>query len=362
MDFIMNNKNLKKLNEELGMNDYSQLPCPERIIRKVDEMITHDNRERKIFLSRRIRQAFIATALVLSITGLSVIAATFGWHKKLMEYFGNPSDEQMELMNGSFDVPMLSKSHNGYTVNVLNTLADRHVIYVLYELVLPEETIMTMAEAEGFMSQIIHGAYLKNDKTVVEKGAVTIGVGSHEILGVDKNKITICEYMGINAGISDECVVTLSVGNMRYIDETEIYADKFHVFDRENSQIVGDFQITQSWNFKYEDIGRSIDVNKPLDINGYNTNTLSKIDISPISVWIIAEGDAVPTALNPVIKFKDGSVITYNSKDENAYAMFSSYADGSGKGYSTIGYVFGQIVDLSTIDCIVVGDQMVEIN
>ena len=358
----MNNKNLKKLNQELSLDDYSQLPCPERIMRKVDEKIAHDSPERRVFMKRSTVRILAATILILSVTGLGVLAATFGWHTKFMEYFGNPSDEQRELVNGSFDAPMLSKSDNGYTVNVLNTLADKHMIYVLYELILPEKTEFSTEEADWyFRHELIHGVYLEHDKKGVEKSAVTAGIGGYDILAVDKSKITVCEYMSINAEISDECVVTLSVGNKKYVDETEIFVGDTQIYNRENAQIVGDFNVTQSWNFKYEDTGKSIDVNKALDLNGYNTNTLSKVDISPISVWIIAEGDPVPTALNPIIRFKDGSEITYNSKYENAHAIFTSYADGSGKGYSTLGYVFETIVDLSTIDCIIVGDQTIEI-
>ena len=358
----MNNKNLKKLNQELALNDYSQLPCPKRIMRKVDEKITHVIPERRFFMKRSAVRTLVATILILSLTGLGVLAATLGWHAKFMEYFGNPSDEQMKIVDGSFDAPMSSKSHNGYTVNVLNTLADRHMIYVLYELILPEKIELSTEEAEQyFRHELIHGIYLEHDKKGVEKSVMTAGIGSYDILDVDKNKITICEYMGINAEISDKCEVTLSVGNMKYVDETEIFVGDTQIFNRENAQIVGDFQITQTWNFKYEDIGKSIEVNKNLDLNGYNTNTLSKVDISPISVWIIADGDQVPTALTPIIRFKNGCEITYNSKDKNAHAMFTSYADGSGKGYSTLGYVFETIVDLSTIDCIIVGDQTIEI-
>ena len=131
----MNNKRLRMLNDELSLNDYAEAPNSQSIIEKVNNSINADPAERRLFMRRKFISSALVAALILSIASLTVIAATLGWHHKLIEYFNNPTDEQMELMNGAFDAPMVSGTDNGYTVNVLNTLADKHGIYVLYDAV-----------------------------------------------------------------------------------------------------------------------------------------------------------------------------------------------------------------------------------
>lgn len=319
-----------------------------------------------------MRRKFISSALVavliLSIASLTVIAATLGWHHKLIEYFNNPTTEQMELMNGAFDAPVASKSDNGYTVNVLNTLADKHGIYVLYELVLPADKELSELTVEEYMQDITHSVLVKQKEIMANNNAMMMGVGSHRILDVDKNKITLCDYTGTSSEIVGDSMINLTVRHNKYVDEdVSTFVDgeqiQTHYPTTSKKIVKGDFEIDVSWNFKYKDVGKSVVVNKKLDINGVNDNTLNQIDISPISVWIIAEGDAIPTAMRPVIKFTDGTEITYDSRDREAYAMFSNYQTGdNSKGYSTLGYVFDEITDIKTIESITIGDQIIKVN
>ena len=63
------------------------------------------------------------------------------------------------------------------------------------------------------------------------------------------------------------------------------------------------------------------------------------------------------------MKFKDGTTLTYNAKDKNAYGMFSNYQVGDNKkGITTLGYVFDKITDIKTIESITIGDQIIEVN
>ena len=362
----MNNKRLRMLNDELGLNDYAKAPNSQSIIEKVNNSINADPVERRLFMRRKFISSALVAALILSIASLTVIAATLGWHHKLIEYFNNPTAEQMDLMNGAFDAPMVSGTDNGYTVNVLNTLADKHGIYVLYELVLPPDKVISETNVDEFMRNITHFVYLEQKKSIENDNAILSGIGKHKILGVEKNKITLCEYNGLAGEIADEYKVRLSVGNMKYVDNSVKFgntSEEVTVFNRENAEICGDFNIYLTWNFKYEDKGKSISVNEKLDINGINNNTLNRIDISPISIWIIAEGDAIPSAINPVVKFKDGTTLTYNAKDKNAYGMFSNYQTGdNNKGYTSLGYVFDEITDIKTIESITIGDQIIKVN
>ncbi len=362
----MQNKRLHSLNRELGLHDYKEAPRTQAVLEKVRARIYADTAERKIVMKRKLIGPVLAATLLLSALGLTVFAATTGWHQKLIEYFNHPTEKQMELMQGAFDTPMISGTDNGYTVNVLHTLADKHGIYVLYELILPSDKEVSEDTVDDFLMQINHMVLVEQKGYSNNDNAFLGGIGSHQILGVERNKIILCEYFGLAGEIASEYKVSLTVGNMRYVDTAAEFGDaseNIRVSNKENAALVGDFHIHLTWNFKYEDKGRSITVNEKLDINGYNENTLVQVDVSPISVWIVAEGDAIPTAIRPVIRFTDGTEITYDSRDENAYAMFSSYLTGDySKGYSTLGYVFAEITDVSTIESITIGDRVIPVS
>lgn len=264
----MNNKRLCMLNKELGLNDYTEVPNIQATIKNVNNSINANFTERRLYMRRKFINLALVTVLFISITSLTVIATTLGWHYKLIEYFKNSSIEQMELMNGSFDAPMVTESDNGYTVNVINTLADKHGVYVLYELILPVDKNISELNINDYMKDIVHGLYVKSKNLLNNNGAVSMGISNFKILEVQKNKITLCEYIGISSEISDECMLILSVMNNK---------------KEASSQSDDNFNINLSWNFKYKNIGKSITVNRKLDNSGINNTTLNQIDISPNS-------------------------------------------------------------------------------
>lgn len=343
----MNKNRLYELKNELGILDKSTVPDTEKIIGDVFEkagIVTYKkNTFRRI---KTVRIIAVAAFITVAVT-FTVLAATLGWHEKLMEHFGNPTKEQMELMNGGFDAPAVSGTDNGYTVNVINTLADNHGLYVLYELILPEHYDMSKPQAREYMTEIYHRVLVSPAKDETDGVLMSMGVGRNVIMEADKNKIVVCEYIGLAKGVSDECKVSLAVGDSYYIDP---------------QTISGNFNIKLSWNYRYEDVGRTIDVQRPLKVNEVNDNTLVKIDISPISVWVVVEGDDILTGIRPIIRFVDGTVLEYDTKDRESIAMFSSYLDERHpKGVSTLGYVFDSITDPTTIQSITVGDCVVEL-
>ena len=216
----MNNKRLRMLNDELGLNDYAEAPNSQSIIEKVNNSINADPVERRLFMRRKFISSALVATLILSIASLTVIAATLGWHHKLMEYFNNPTAEQMELMNGAFDAPMVSGSDNGYTVNVLNTLADKHGIYVLYELVCPPNKEINSLNVETYM-QDVSRMLTVSERTQSNNAIMGMGVSSPKILSVKNNVITLVNYLGINGEIYDNQKLTLTVKHNKVVDDTE---------------------------------------------------------------------------------------------------------------------------------------------
>ena len=180
----MNNKRLRILNDELGLNDYAETPNSQAIAEKVNNSINADPAERRLFMRRRFINSALVTALILSIASLTVIAATSGWHHKLMEYFNNPSAEQMKLMNGAFDAPMISKADKDITVNVIQTLADNHGIYVLYEVEMNEN--IQPNESLSWEKQKLKIQYRNGDKKIGNGG-----YAYSKVISKEDNKYTM---------------------------------------------------------------------------------------------------------------------------------------------------------------------------
>ena len=365
---MMNNKRLRTLNAELCLNDYAEAPNPQSIIEKVNNSINEDPAERRIFMRRKFISSALVAVIILSIASLTVLAATFGWHHKLIEFFNNPSAEQMELMEGAFDAPMVSGTDNGYTVNVLNTLADKHGIYVLYELVCPPNKEINSLNAETYLCDVLRGLTISDEqKTEDVYGA---GISSQKIISVKDNVITLMYYNGVTGEITPNQTITLTVTHNKYVDDTDntfIEGNKptlqFNNSVRSvRKAIKGDFDIVVSWKFKYDNIGKSFNLDRKLNLNGVNDNVLKTVDVSPISIWITVEGDYVLGMLAPIVKFTDGTEFQYTGRDnfENTFSMFSNYQTGdNSKGVSTLGYVFDKITDIKTIESITMGDQII---
>ncbi len=355
-------KRLCKLHKELGLKAIENAPDTQSIIKKVNVTLDTERAERNVFSKRKFAHAVLVAILILSVASFATIAATMGWHHKLIEYFNNPTAKQMELMDGAFDTPMVSGTDNGYTVNVLHTLADKHGIYVLYELVPPPEKEIDAQNVEAYMQDVAHGLVMPKT-TQIRDGAFGIGISSSKIVSVDNNVITLMEYTGCAMEIDEVQKLTLSVQHNQYTDDVE---NTFGSAICDAKKITkGDFAISVSWDFQYKSAGKSFQVDKKVDINGVNNNILKSVDVSPISIWITAEGDDALGALAPIIKFTDGTEMQYTCRDnpEKTYAMFSNYQVGDNKkGISSLGYVFDNITDIQTIESITIGDQIIKVN
>ena len=61
----MNNKRLRMLNDELGLNDYAEAPNSQSIIAKVNNSINADPVERRIFMRKKLNHRIILLAELL---------------------------------------------------------------------------------------------------------------------------------------------------------------------------------------------------------------------------------------------------------------------------------------------------------
>lgn len=351
------NQRLDRLKKELCFEKDVKVANIEEITKKVYFLIRQDKCAKNVRTKRYFRPV-LAAAVLLCAAGISAVAASFGWHEKLLEYFHYPTEEQLKMVENAVDTPMATGSDNGYTVNVLNTLADRHGIYVLYELLLPAGKELDPQETQEYVKDMTRGISISFG--TIDENNMLVGVGRREILNTEKNKITMFEYMGTGGNLYENQPITLTVAHNRFVSMTDSSSDEMIGGTYAQKAEKGDFAISVRWDFAYRDTGKSFVVDKKLDLNGSNDNILKTVDVSPISVWITAEGDDIQNATVD-IQFKDGTRCSYSNKtDRNAFGMFANNLTGNTRqGITNIGYVFNEIMDVDTIYSITIGDQTV---
>ena len=334
----MNNKRLRMLNDELGLNDYAEAPNSQSIIEKVNNSINADPIERRLFMRRKFLGSALVAILILSIASLTVIAATLGWHHKLIEYFNNPTAEQMELMNGAFDAPMISKTDNDITVNVFQTLADNHGIYVLYEVELQED--IKPNENISWEKERLKIQYKNTDKKIGSGG-----YAYSKVIGKDKNKYTM---LYIRTGVGE-------IANQKLTFELE-GLKKVYLFpneERAEYEKISNCKFSFEWDFEYVNSGTTWNINQKI-YNG--KGVITDVDISPISLWITITGEQIDDIKDIKMQFNDGYKIVITNKEY--VTQYTPLRDG----INTISYEFNEIITVNDIRSITIGDQIVKVN
>lgn len=180
-----------------------------------------------------------------------------------------------------------------------------------------------------------------------------IGTGGSKILSFDKNKMTMLNIESVGGKLRGKQTLHFCLENLCYYVNTGTDIDV---------HTVADFTAKLSWDFEYTDNTRYYEINKPVHLNNINRNTLTTIEISPLSIWFKLEGDDVTMITRPVIHFKNGKSIQLEvCNDFNTTYAFTSFLDGKEGGVLTIGRHFDEIIDLSDIANIVIGDVTVPI-
>lgn len=296
--------------------------------------------------SKNTMARVLIAAVIAAVAGTSALAATFGWHEKLAALL-KPTEAQMEQLQGAVNLPMASVTDGGATVNVLQTLTDRQGIYVLYEFIAPEGTVLNdelRFELESFIAD--------TDESAETSGTMMLGTGGSDVLEVSGNKMTVLHYMNTTGSVIKSQEVSLYLENLGYFDES---AEDIRFVP----VVSGVWEVR--WHLDYVDTTRKIEVHQPLHVNGANKNEVTAVYISPISVQIYVTGDDVMMALRPVIRYRDGRTLQLDVKNDGRTSyMFANHADGDG-GVTTIGYRFHEITDPDTIESITIGDVVVPV-
>lgn len=102
---------------------------------------------------RKFRKWAAAAAALVAVTGITVTAAgKFPWNRKLVEFFGSPSQEVQDELgeNGFFSMQGNSVTDGGITVTVLQTVQDRQSVTALLQVTAEDSELEDKLETGEF--------------------------------------------------------------------------------------------------------------------------------------------------------------------------------------------------------------------
>lgn len=294
---------------------------------------------------KKKKRGMAAMAVLIAGTTMmtTCVAATSVWDERMLAYF-QPTEAQVESLGNSVSRPQATAVSNGITVNVLQTISEKHGIYVLYEMITPDDIQLTDDVQWEMDSLEVHSAVAEN--------MMGINGESNKVLERSEHKMTVLKRYDVNGTMYTQQKMALRLSNLvRYVvTETDI-----------QKEVVAPCEFTLHWNNTYVNTTKVFEVNKRVNITGSNQNVLTQIEVSPMSIWMFIEGDDVLTVVKPVIKMKDGSEIQLEMvNDFHTSFNFTAFSDKAG-GRMNIGYNFEHITDLSEIESVTVGDVCVPI-
>lgn len=320
---MMNRLNLLK--KELNITDNYEAADTERIIGTVNRRLNKNPSERKVYMKNKFLRTVLVAAVLIAISSLTVFASVyFEWNVKLTEYL-KPSKIQMEQMQNMTAFPQVTTADSGITVDILQTLADSHGIYVLYEV----SGFGNIGENETLSWKNAH-LKISYDKNR------TVGMGGYaynKILDCDNNK---CTMLYIRTGKNE-------VTNQKLAFDLSGLQKSVTDSNGRNYYPVSDCEFNLQWDFQYKNTGKTLICDKKIN-NG--KNTLTQIDVSPISMWITINGDEIKDLNNIKITLKDGGIINpdYNLSFTPLY-----------NGVNIISFEFNKVVSADDIKSVQIG-------
>lgn len=300
-------------------------------------------RSRRRVRSKRRIIICVAAILVL-LLATTALAISLGWHIKLIEYF-NPSEEQMQTLDGAVNMPEATVTQNGVTITVKQTLADAFGVYVLYEMTVPDD--IELNDDIGWTLEILNVPTVKTDEYI------TAGSGGSEILEQTGNKRTVLYHLDTTAAFENGDIKLTLRDLIRYKRNDETGSMEI------TPVVKGEWEL--EWNFTFVDTSKTIDLNRPLSING-SDNIITKIVIAPMSFCAFVKGDDIVGSARPVINFKDGSQLTYDDLGYGNKSFGYYLIDEANMIYSNqLYYRFEKIIDLNDVASIQISDVVIPI-
>ena len=290
---------MKKINEFLmGIYIEEEYTDPllqdefDRIFSKVAETVQSERKSKKKITSIKI----LVVAACIAVLGISTVLAAqhFGWNEILANHF-NASQAQQEKLKELIAYPECSVTNNNITIKVLQTLSDTKNIYVIYEIILPEDMVF-------------------NDRMYFEH-TISDNAGAYsKVLEQAGNKRTAMLHLDFKDDLSSQMIYVV----FRNLCESGAPFTKV-LFE-------GEWEV--KWYFDVNAHTQIKKVEPNLEVTAfvrmdqiYKTSTIKSIVVSPLSVIIESfDKNGIKNidhlfATWIIVNMKDGSVIDFGTND-----------------------------------------------
>lgn len=334
------------------MNENDLVDCFDKITpsptqkQKMLKTILESRKGRIVPFKRATKRVSLTAAIiaVCVLTATTALAIGLGWNEKLMGYL-KPSEEQMETLSGAVNMPEATVTQNGVTITVKQTLADSFGVYVLYEMTVPEDIELN--------DDIIWGFSHLDVPTVKTEYAVTAGVSGSEILEQTGNTRTVLYHIQKTAPFENGDVEFILI-DLKYFKRNDTTGRVEPI-----TLVEGEWDL--KWEFNFVDTSKTIEVNKPLSING-SEDTITNVVISPMSVCAFIKGDDIlMSGVQPTVNFKDGSQIAYDVNSKGKSFGYYLIDEANMIYQNQLYYRFENIINVDDVESITIGDVTIPI-
>ena len=316
----MNNKD--KLNRCLAQ----LTPTAEQKERMLTNILEHEQGG-VIQMKKKSRGLSVVAAIVLicAVTVTAALAANFGLHEKVMDYFGI-GEAQGILVEQVTSMPEISVTDNGVTVTVKQCIADSKGVYLIYEVTglegaeLPEDVSWEweydwiIPPTDGVQEYTAEEKILRQDY-IDSRAPANWGMdmdypdalGASEVLEYDGNRLLGMTYNLPSANVIDG-TMQFALCNLGYWD-----------WEQEEFVCLVEGEWVFEWDFTYEPAGKIITPDVSL-ASGGEDSVVTKIAVSPVSCFVAATGESLSGPI--YVNFKDGS------QSEDLVKSYTSFRDG----------------------------------
>lgn len=328
-------------------------PTPEQERAMLDRLLKGERKETPVKKIKKVTVVFAAAALLLLVCAFTVAA---GLDQRLLNYFEVEPEKAYLLSEAALQVEESHTYANGWTLDVVQTFADRYSAMILVDVTAPEGT-----DLSGKLQS------LDGDVLVVDwdgqRGGWEYGFRVLE----DENSADNC--------LSYLLSVYPCAGSDSLLgSEVEFTPEQFRYSkDGVWEQVdLTEEEWTFLLTFSDEDVGLYFDAERPISVDGFGL-TLEGLYISPISfVLELDEGTAsledTQLNLDSFMRDWDENVILHTSSGEaikvNEFyqASLSYKSDMSGREYGRICYPLEQVIQPEEIVSVTLCGQTFSLN
>lgn len=253
----------------------------------------------------------------------------------------HPTAEQIADMSASVDTPNVSVTENDVTLTVLQTIADRYLVYILFNVSVPEDI-----ETNAFAISERCKLYIpyEIDYDMFGPGSGTEFVRVLESNGNSHTCLLVSYKMPFTILQSGEATLTF--------DYNDTWTD---VVSSKKS-------ISITWDFSYKDLSETVEYIGEYSINGMDVGYVSAT-ITPLSIYVMI-GDCnkkfnIYFDVDIVVQFKDGSQISLGTEPLDGVKN----AVGGGTGSPSDNVIFNaekvyyridRIIDVSEVESVII--------